>query len=180
MPTSTPGAFDLLLATFRADTDPVDWQRRAAAADPDKLVISAIVLGLAPLLHWQLSVWGVTLAPRAWAKLLSARGASAERQHAIQTQLVEILEAGAQSQLTLIVLKGAFLAAHVYPEAGLRPMNDIDILVRPAELPLIEAMLLRVWVTAATIKTRRKAQGWSNTPRRFSGPAARPAWPIRI
>ncbi len=147
MPTSTPGAFDLLLATFRADTDPVDWQRRAAAADPDKLVISAIVLGLAPLLHWQLSVWGVTLPARAWAKLLSVRSASAARQHAIQTQLAEILKAGAQSQLTPIVLKGAFLAAHVYPEPGLRPMNDIDILVRPAELPLIEALLLRLGYT---------------------------------
>ena len=144
MPTSTPGAFDLLLATFRADTDPVDWQRRASAADPDKLVIAAIVLGLAPLLHWQLSVWGLNLPPRAWAKLLAARSASAERQRAIQTQLVEILEAGAQSQLTPIVLKGAFLAAHVYPEAGLRPMNDIDILVRPEELPQIEAVLLRL------------------------------------
>ena len=144
MPTSTPGAFDLLLAIFRADTDPVDWQRRAAAADPDKLVISAIVLGLAPLLHWQLSVWGVTLPSRVWAKLLSVRSASAARQHAIQTQLSEILEAGAQSQLSPIVLKGAFLAAHVYPEPGLRPMNDIDILVRPTELPLIEALLLRL------------------------------------
>jgi len=132
-----------LLATFRADTDPVDWQRRASA-DPDKLVISAIVLGLAPLLHWQLSAWGLTLAPRAWAKLLSASSASAERQRAIQTQLVEILEAGAQSQLTPIVLKGAFLAAHVYPEAGLRPMNDIDILVHPEELLPIEAVLRRL------------------------------------
>lgn len=144
MPTSTPGAFDLLLAAFRADTDPVAWKRQVLRADPDKLVISAIVLGLAPLLHWQLSLWGITLPPRAWAKLQSARSASVERQLAIQSQLAELLAASARSHVTPIILKGAFLAVHVYPEPGLRPMNDIDMLVRPAELSQIGAVLVRL------------------------------------
>jgi Uncharacterised nucleotidyltransferase len=173
---STSGALELLLAAFRADTDPAGWQHRAAAVDADKLVISAIVLGIAPLLHWQLSAWGVTLPSRAWAKLLSARSASATRQQATQTQLAEILAAGARSQLYPIVLKGAYLAVHVYPDAGLRPMNDIDILVSPAELPVIEDILVRLGYTghykdraegARIVKhtsTFRKAGGAPGTP----------------
>ena len=143
MSISTPGAFDLLLAALRAGADPEAWSRQASAADPEKLAISAIVSGLGPLLHWQLSAWQLTLPPRPWAKLQAARAASTARQQAIQTQLSEILGGAAQSGIGLIVLKGAFLAAHIYPEPGLRPMNDIDLLVRPLDLPLIEAMLLR-------------------------------------
>jgi hypothetical protein len=144
---STSGALDLLLSAFRDDSVPEDWQRRASAADPDKLAVSAIVLGIAPLLHWQLTAWGVTLPPRTGAKLLAVRNASAIRLQSIEAQLAEILVAAAQSQISPIVLKGAYLAAHVYPEAGLRPMNDIDILVSPTELPAIEAILVRLGYT---------------------------------
>ena len=144
MSSSTPGAFELLLAALRAGADPDEWSRQASAADTEKLAVSAIVLGLGPLLHWQLSAWQLTLPPRPWAKLQAVRAASAARQQAIQAQLSEILGGAAESGIALIVLKGAFLATQIYPEPGLRPMNDIDVLVRPPDLPLIEAMLLRL------------------------------------
>jgi hypothetical protein len=40
-----------------------------------------------------------------------------------------------------IALKGVHLAACYYADPALRPMNDIDLLFTPAELPVVEAML---------------------------------------
>ncbi|MEP7199133.1 MAG: nucleotidyltransferase family protein, partial [Chloroflexota bacterium] len=141
---STSGSITLLIAALRADTNPTDWSQHVHTADTEKLAVSAIVLGVAPLLHWQLSRWNVSLSPRADAKLLAARRASAARQLAIESQLAEILAASARADVPLIILKGAYLAAHVYPDASLRPMNDIDVLLRPNDLPVIESLLTRL------------------------------------
>ena len=138
------GSIELLIAALRADANPNDWQRRAQTTDTEKLAVSALVLGLAPLLHWQLTEWNIALPARAQAKLMAARQASTVRQSAIVSQLGEMLAACERESLTVIVLKGAYLAAFVYPDSGLRPMNDIDILVRPSDLPAVEALLTRL------------------------------------
>lgn len=41
-----------------------------------------------------------------------------------------------QAEIPLLVLKGAALAHLLYPEPGLRPMNDLDILVRRQDLEI--------------------------------------------
>src|SRR5690606_514878 len=63
------------------------------------------------------------------------------RYQAICEQLAELLAGCANHSLHPIVLKGAHLAALVYATPALRPMNDIDILFPPAELPRAEALL---------------------------------------
>jgi putative nucleotidyltransferase-like protein len=141
---STLGSIELLIAALRADASPTEWQPRAQTADAEKLAVSAIVLGIAPLLHDQLSRWNVSLSPRADAKLLAASRASLVRQQAIELQLAEILDACARERIVPIVLKGAYLAAFVYPDSGLRPMNDIDVLVRAEQLAAVESVLVRL------------------------------------
>src|SRR5438105_2268443 len=131
---SAPGAIPLLVAALRGDGDPVAWSAQLQQIDSEKIAVPAMVLGMAPLLHWQLSAWHIVLAPRAQAKLAAAREASTLRQQAIQCQLVEILDACRPAGIEPLVLKGAYLAAHIYPQPGLRPMNDIDLLVRPEAL----------------------------------------------
>lgn len=138
---SPSGSVEFLLTALRADTNLTDWLRDAQAADLDKIAVSAIVLGIAPLLHWQFSTRNLSLPPRADGKLLATRRASAVRQQAIESQLTEILDACARESIEPIVLKGAYLAACVYPERGLRPMNDIDILVRSEQLKTVETLL---------------------------------------
>ena len=138
---SLTGSIELLIASLRADADPREWLDRARAANAERLTISAIVLGLAPLLHWRLDDWNLHLPARAEAKLRAAREASSARQLAIEAQLSELLAACASQQIEVIVLKGAYLAAFVYPDAGLRPMNDIDIMVRADQLPAVEKIL---------------------------------------
>jgi hypothetical protein len=102
--------------------------------DWDGLVITAIALGLAPLLHWHLSQAEVTAPPLALAKLAVTRQAHTKRNEGIALQLAEILAACHQHQVDVLVLKGALLAPTLYDEAGLRPMNDIDLLFRPSDL----------------------------------------------
>jgi hypothetical protein len=132
------------MAALRADASSDAWQSQTQTADADKLAVSAIVLGVAPLLHWQWLQWNVVWPPRALAKLAAARQASVARQQAITTQLSELLRECARESLPVIILKGAYLAEFVYSEAGLRPMNDIDILLQPTHLSQVEALLTQL------------------------------------
>ena len=105
----------------------------------DDLAVTALALGLAPLLHYRLEGWGQRLPDaRAQAKLNFARQAETARQTARRAQLAETLAA---LPVPPVVLKGAYLAECVYPAPGLRPMNDIDFLFRPEDLPPVAAAL---------------------------------------
>ena len=126
-----------LVAALRIDAAPADWLAALSAAkvDQDELAITALALGLAPLLHRRLETWGQTLPdPKAHAKLAFARRAEEARHMALRAQLGEVLAA---LPVRPIVLKGAYLAEKVYPAPGLRPMNDIDLLFRPEDLPAV-------------------------------------------
>jgi len=135
---------ELLLFAIRRGTAPDEWLRRAqtAGVDWDDLAVHALALGLAPLVQARLEAWGVVLAePRAQAKLAFARQTEVARHEARTRQLAAVLDG---LPVVPIVLKGAYLAEHVYPQPGLRPMNDIDLLFRPADLPVVEAALLQM------------------------------------
>lgn len=110
----------------------------------EDIAVTAVALGLAPLLHWHLSQDEITLPSMAMAKLAVTRKAHAKRNNAISEQLAEILAACAAEEIKVLVLKGAFLAPTVYPDPALRPMNDIDLLFRPEDLarvgPLLESL----------------------------------------
>lgn len=107
----------------------------------EDLVVMAIVLGLAPLLYRSLEQAGVMAPPIAKGKLVVTYKAQAVRNENIARQLTEALAACAEHNVDVVVLKGALLAPTLYPEAALRPMNDIDLLFRPADLPQVGAIL---------------------------------------
>ena len=55
-------------------------------------------------------------------------------QNIIHLQALEQLEeALAGAKIEIMTLKGAALLNHIYPKVGMRPMEDIDLMVRPAE-----------------------------------------------
>ncbi len=107
----------------------------------ENIAVTAIALGLAPLLHWHLTEAKVAPPPLTLAKLALTRQAHAKRNEAISRQLAELLATFALQKIDVLVLKGALLAATAYPEAGLRPMNDIDLLFRVEDLPQIGPVL---------------------------------------
>lgn len=112
--------------------------------DWEDMAVTAIALGLAPLLHWHLARVQVTLPPIVMAKLAITRQAHAKRNEAIGQQLAELLAVFAQQKVDVLVLKGALLAPTVYAEAALRPMNDIDLLFRTEDLFRVGDVLERL------------------------------------
>jgi hypothetical protein len=110
-------------------------------ADWDTITVTAIALGLAPLLHNSLQHAEHTVPPMALAKLAVTRQAHAQRNQAIADQLAELLTACAAHHVDALVLKGALLAPAIYPDPALRPMNDIDLLFRPDDLPRVGPIL---------------------------------------
>lgn len=132
-----------ILDALKPQQTPGQWESAfvRAGSDWDDLTVRAIVLGLAPQLHVRLSQWPVKMPPSAAAKLAVTYRAQAQRNEAIYTQLDELLAACQARRLQPIALKGVHLAACYYAEPALRPMNDIDLLFTPAELPQAEALL---------------------------------------
>ncbi|MEZ4728996.1 MAG: nucleotidyltransferase family protein [Caldilineaceae bacterium] len=65
-----------------------------------------------------------------------------------------LLKALRQAGLAVIVLKGVYLAYTVYGDRALRPMADVDILVKHADVPAVEAVLQASGYTLSDWKHR--------------------------
>lgn len=107
------------------DLSSAEWGRvmdLAAAHDVAGIVIRRIGLGPAR---------GGDSAER----IRDAARASAAKNLLLFAELAKILRALAAASVPVIPLKGAFLAEAVYGDLALRPMADLDLLVKPADLP---------------------------------------------
>lgn len=140
MTTSAVKTTQTLLDALRPQRTPDQWLAHADF-DWNDLTIRAMAFGLAPQLQQRLSAWQVDVPARASAKLKVAYVMQKRRSAAIYEQLAQVLAACPKYDLKPIVLKGAHLAAQIYAEPALRPMNDIDLLFTPDELGRAEQML---------------------------------------
>lgn len=136
----------LILAACQPSNSAENWQAKfdTVQADWEDLVVRAIVLGLAPQLYTRLQSWPITPPARALAKLAVTYKAQAARNHKILSQLDELLLACKQAGIRPIALKGAHLAHTYYPNPAQRPMNDIDLLFTPEEMPQVAALLQKL------------------------------------
>jgi hypothetical protein len=142
---SDNAVYHFLALCARAEGDAAYHGRlaRAAAAmtDWDSIADQAEAHGLAPLLYVHARVAGVQLPPAAKRKL---QGLYLRHHHANQVRtevLRDILSAYAAAGIPALVLKGAALCHTVYPEPGLRPMSDLDILVQEEDLRRAQGLL---------------------------------------
>lgn len=131
-----------LLDALRPQQQPDRWFQQATRLNWDDFSVRAIAFGLAPQVYVQLKGWELPIPPKTMAKLAITYKAQAQRSEAIYAQLDQVLAACVQANLQPAALKGIHLAACYYSESALRPMNDIDLLFRPEELPRAEATLL--------------------------------------
>jgi hypothetical protein len=104
------------------------------------------VHGIGPLLDRAAERWpdADALHPSLRSYLAEQRRLSAERVALLLHDLAEILRACAQEQIAVIPLKGSLLATLYYAEPGLRPMNDLDLLVRPDDEQRMLRLLARL------------------------------------
>jgi hypothetical protein len=112
-----------------------------AVMDWDAIPMRAEAHGLVPLVYTHLQASGVALAPHVKQQI---QGYYMQHAHATRVRaqvLADILERFRASEIDMLVLKGAALAYLIYPQPVLRPMRDIDILVRAADVYRAYALL---------------------------------------
>jgi hypothetical protein len=114
----------------------------------ERLSVQAEEHGLGPLLYLHLRAAGVHLPPTTKREL---QGLYLRHRHANQVRmrvLREILVAYDTAGIQALVLKGAALSHLIYPEPGLRPMGDIDILVKKSEARRAQNLLAELGFNA--------------------------------
>jgi hypothetical protein len=130
--------YPLLILCARLNSDAPHRQQVVQAAGQftawADLLSQAKAQGLESLLYHHLHAAGASLPPQI-KRELQARYVRHGHANQVQTQaLVEILTAYEAAGIEALVLKGAALAHLIYPQPGLRPMRDVDILVKKSEV----------------------------------------------
>ena len=122
-----------------------DWESFLTEANGQRLL---------PLAYWTFKRHEIPL-PAAVRPVLAAaylrQKSLAQRQTAAMLEAVKALAA---QGIEAIVLKGGILSHLAYPEPGLRPMEDIDLLLAPDSLAAARHTLLSLGYTAPPENTR--------------------------
>ena len=107
-----------------------------SATDWDLLANKAHAEGVAPLLYWMLSKSGkFSSLPHETRNFLRLLYASTWMQNQTNFKELEILaHRFHQADIPVVVLKGVCFALTIYPDIGLRPMGDMDLLVPASRL----------------------------------------------
>jgi hypothetical protein len=100
---------------------PADWEIFSQMADRE---------GVAPLMYWKLKDSPVSVPPSTFNFLRSTYYQTLAQNTLMYQELNRVLEALVKAEIPVIVLKGAALAATMYEDIGLRPMGDLDLLVK--------------------------------------------------
>jgi hypothetical protein len=141
--------WQLLLACARANLTADDLRRIAQDlvrpdVDWDHVVKVSYAQGIAPLIYHGLLRSGVTksLPPAAEQSLRSSYYANAARNSLLYEELGRVLKTFTNASIDVILLKGAALAETVYAHRALRPMADVDLLIRKESLSKVEDIML--------------------------------------
>ena len=143
---STPeGRLILAVASVRAESMNVN-DLAETTFDWLEVLERAIACDLAPLLYHRLRhLPGVCRAPQAvMERLKGIYQWHAARNLNLYTKLHEVRESFKREEIPLILLKGAVLADLIYGNVALRPMRDVDILVRRCDLDRVDKLLQQI------------------------------------
>ena len=157
------------------------------------LVRSAVRHDVAPLLHHRLAAAAprAPVPPRLVRALREAYLRTAARNMLLRQALSKVLAALRRDAIPVIVLKGAHLMEVVYDTIALRPMSDIDVLVRRSDVRQAEADLAALgYILATPSPARRRHYEESHFHLPYWGPGgvvievhwdlAEPAGPVRV
>ena len=111
------------------DLDVIDWQYVLKYSANDALIT---------VLYLYLESQKIAAPAQVKERLKTAYLNNLRRNLFINSRLEEILKHLKQEKIEVLLLKGIYLANAVYEDIGLRPMTDIDLLIRPQDLKDIE------------------------------------------
>ena len=133
--------------------------------DPTAIGLAGYTSGMGPLLGLWLERGQLQARPEvaaALARHLTHNRTRTARMRAAAVDLVDLL---AEQGVETVVLKGAHTGAAHFPEAGVRPASDIDLLIRTSDMPAAEALLRRAGLS---LKSRGR---WESSWAQASGPS---------
>lgn len=131
------------------------WGRDAWAAARR----AALIHGIAPLLAARLAGrpgWSA-LDPELRAYLVGQLALNGQRVARLRADLAAILKAADDAGVAVLPLKGSVLVEHYYGQPALRPMADLDLLVRPAALDRLHGVLAALGYRVAEETPRHRA-----------------------
>jgi len=136
----------LLLALLRNLDEPVPVDPRIADDEWDRIAGEAEEHGIAPLLHQALrnsdrASRTAPVPPGVTARLEAKRAAITARNLLFTAELASILRACEARQVWCAPLRGLALAEDLFADPTLRPMGDIDLLIRRDELTGVSEIL---------------------------------------
>lgn len=141
---------ELLLACASSKLTPEERRRIADVAggdlDWERLVSLSYAHGIAPLVYHSLQQSAVNhrMPPAVARALRDSYYLNAARNSLLYSELTRVLNVLSDQSIEVIVLKGAALAEAVYSHRALRPMSDIDLLVKRERLAEVETTLLDI------------------------------------
>jgi hypothetical protein len=143
-----PARDKLLLASVKArwDSQALEDARQIVHEDDvdwDGFCAQVGKHSMAPLIYDTLKDDGTILPAWVKEKLRSAYYQSARRNALLYHELTQIVRAFSEAQIPVILLKGAALAIGVYDNIALRPMADIDLLVKTEDMPRAKGLFLQ-------------------------------------
>lgn len=128
MPTKIDVAF---LAHLLTDTRPSVDLSLLNESDWDELMRAAKAEGVGPLIYWNLSGSGLiaSIPARQRDRLRETYFDTWAQNQKIFADLKTLAEKFSQAGIPAVALKGVCYSLTIYPDAGLRPMGDLDLLI---------------------------------------------------
>ncbi len=144
MPARITREEELLLSCLLLRPDDRERLRLLSALDWEKVFEQSGKHGISPLLYYKLKTLnsGWDISDKIIRKLQREYLNSSARSLCQSTELSRIIGAFQDDGISVIVLKGAYLAEVVYGNPALRLMDDIDLLIHKADMPRAEKLLL--------------------------------------
>jgi hypothetical protein len=103
-------------------------------ADWWPLATAACAAGLAGVLEVAIEQTGVTVPRDARAALHASATRTASHTRLLETCVTPVVRAFADAKIPVLVFKGAALRQSIYRDPRLRPMSDVDFMIRPVDL----------------------------------------------
>jgi hypothetical protein len=131
-----------------------------------------LIQGIAPYLHHALPRTPVyaALPPSFRQHLAREYALNAERVRRLHDDLALILRDANRSGIPVMPLKGSLLSARHYAAPALRPMADLDLLVRPEDKPGLSALLEKLGYRLAPPKVRHDTTATYINPDGYAPP----------
>jgi hypothetical protein len=143
-----PQINEVLLYCLRADPGESKGGRLEGLSNSDweTIIQQSVRHGVTPLLYHRLKTFpsGINIPNHVVQRLRDIYLQSASRNMHLYHELSKTLKRLRHENIPMIALKGAHLAELVYANIALRPMSDVDLLVKRTDLTRVEETLIEI------------------------------------